>query len=287
MRRLCGAPDPTDDDTMSNAGVPWQQRVHTVAQLPAKVTHLLANHPWLESPVLSTMVLSTGALVLAAWTARAVWERRHHTLVEHRIARRLVLSGVSSLLVVTGTGLAVNSYVGYVPSISALQSTVGTSVDVPAALVPAIGVVGTTPRHPLASGDYRHAHVVVLRVPVGGPHGGRRPVEVYLPQGYADPRNATRRYPVVYLLHGFPGRAVDWIDGGGLIGTADTLTQHGLIPPMIIVMPQVARSPFTDSECLNLPGGEQDETFLTTRSPARWTPRSVRRPRGPVGRSAA
>src|SRR5438876_6698142 len=35
--------------------------------------------------------------------------------------------------------------------------------------------------------------------------GGRsQQVEVYLPPGYA--QNATQRYPVFYLLHGFPGR---------------------------------------------------------------------------------
>ncbi len=34
--------------------------------------------------------------------------------------------------------------------------------------------------------------------------GGRRqPVYVYLPPGYA---SGTSRYPVIYLLHGFPGR---------------------------------------------------------------------------------
>ena len=35
--------------------------------------------------------------------------------------------------------------------------------------------------------------------------GGRRqPVDVYLPPGYA--RHPARRYPVLYLLHGVPGR---------------------------------------------------------------------------------
>src|SRR5207248_2359500 len=40
--------------------------------------------------------------------------------------------------------------------------------------------------------------------------GGRsQDVYVYLPPGYSD--NPTRRYPVVYLLHGFPGRPLAFL----------------------------------------------------------------------------
>lgn len=249
-----------------SSGVPWQQRVHSVAPLPDKLTHLLKRQPWLENPLLSASVITLGVLLLAAWALRARWECRHDRPVAHRLMRRVALAAASFLLLATGSGLAVNSYVGYVPSLSALHPTVGTTVDVPTG-VPAGDIADQVRQHLSVSGAGLRARVVLLRVPVGGQHGGRRPVEVYLPAGYLDPRNAGRHYPVAYLLHGYPGRAVDWLDGGGLLGTADTLTQQGLIPPMIIAMPQVARSPFTDSECLNLPGGEQDETFLTDTLP--------------------
>ena len=240
--------------------------MHTVAPLPDKVAHLLKRQPWLERPLLAVTVISLGLLLVAAWALRAGWEHRHARQAAHRTVRRTVLGAASSLLLVTGSGLAVNSYVGYVPTLAALHGTVGTTVALPGGPVPALDLAGQSRLHSSNAAGLR-SRVVLLRVPVGGPHGDRRPVEVYLPAGYLDPRNDARQYPVVYLLHGYPGRAVDWLDGGGLRGTADTLIEQGLIPPMIVVMPQVARTPFTDSECLNLPGGDPDETFLTDTLP--------------------
>jgi enterochelin esterase-like enzyme len=58
---------------------------------------------------------------------------------------------------------------------------------------------------------------------------------VYLPHGYdADP---TRRYPVVYMLHGIGGDKAEWI-GYGLLQSARELMATGQIEPFIIVMPQ-------------------------------------------------
>ena len=41
--------------------------------------------------------------------------------------------------------------------------------------------------------------------PLGDPH--ERPLWVYLPPGYAV---ETRRYPAVYLLHGYGGNVASW-----------------------------------------------------------------------------
>ena len=60
------------------------------------------------------------------------------------------------------------------------------------------------------------------------------PYEIYLPPGYAA---ATRRYPVVYLLHGMAGSDHQWQDLG-IAATADRLIAAGTISPLIIVMPE-------------------------------------------------
>nr|WP_321787531.1 alpha/beta hydrolase-fold protein [Paraburkholderia sp. J94] len=61
------------------------------------------------------------------------------------------------------------------------------------------------------------------------------PYLVYLPSGYhAD----AARYPVLYLLHGNNGDAMDWITQGDLQTAADTLIARHEIPPVVIVMPQ-------------------------------------------------
>jgi enterochelin esterase-like enzyme len=62
-----------------------------------------------------------------------------------------------------------------------------------------------------------------------------REVRVYLPPSY--PRDTTRRYPVVVLLHGWPGGEGNWAGEGGAQGTLDSLEASGQIPEVIAVMP--------------------------------------------------
>jgi enterochelin esterase-like enzyme len=57
---------------------------------------------------------------------------------------------------------------------------------------------------------------------------------VYLPPDYA---TATRRYPVVYLLHGYTDDESGWIQFGEVNEAADRAIAARDIPPMIIVMP--------------------------------------------------
>ncbi len=57
---------------------------------------------------------------------------------------------------------------------------------------------------------------------------------VYLPPDYAA---SSRRYPVVYLLHGYTDDESGWIQFGEVSLAADRAIAKGEIPPMIIVMP--------------------------------------------------
>jgi S-formylglutathione hydrolase FrmB len=57
---------------------------------------------------------------------------------------------------------------------------------------------------------------------------------VYLPSDY---RLSTRRYPVVYLLHGFTDDESAWIQFGEVNLAADRAIARREIPPLIIVMP--------------------------------------------------
>lgn len=57
---------------------------------------------------------------------------------------------------------------------------------------------------------------------------------VYLPPDYAD---SARRYPVVYLLHGFTDNESAWVQFGEVNRAADKGIEAGSIPPLIIVMP--------------------------------------------------
>lgn len=57
---------------------------------------------------------------------------------------------------------------------------------------------------------------------------------IYLPPDY---ETSQRRYPVVYLLHGFSDNDMGWIQFGEANMTADKAIASGEIPSMIIVMP--------------------------------------------------
>jgi len=80
-----------------------------------------------------------------------------------------------------------------------------------------------------------------------------RPLLVYLPPSYA--QDATRRYPTLYLLHGFGGSPQSWVNGnyqGLSLGRAmDSLIAAQAVKEFIIVMPDGANalhgSVFTNS----------------------------------------
>ncbi len=65
-----------------------------------------------------------------------------------------------------------------------------------------------------------------------------RPLLVYLPPGYPDPDG--RRYPVLYLLHGFDDSPAIWsggFQGVDLTRVMDSLIGAGRLPPMLVAMP--------------------------------------------------
>jgi S-formylglutathione hydrolase FrmB len=67
-----------------------------------------------------------------------------------------------------------------------------------------------------------------------------RTVIVYLPPGY-DEESKDKRYPVLYLLHGYASSLRDWTSGAyqgmNIQVTMDSLIQQNKIQPLLIVMP--------------------------------------------------
>lgn len=76
--------------------------------------------------------------------------------------------------------------------------------------------------------------------------GRRQEVYVYLPSGYAS--HPARRYPVLYLLHGFPGRPLAWLETVRMGVIDDTMSADGRAQPAILVMPFGSTGTFTDKE---------------------------------------
>jgi S-formylglutathione hydrolase FrmB len=88
---------------------------------------------------------------------------------------------------------------------------------------------------------------VFVRSPALG--GRSQETYVYLPSGYSsDPR---RRYPVLYLLHGFPGRPLAFITTVRLGVLEDALTARHRAQPLILVMPFGSTGTYSDKEWTN------------------------------------
>jgi enterochelin esterase-like enzyme len=73
---------------------------------------------------------------------------------------------------------------------------------------------------------------------------------IYLPAAYQ--RDHNRRFPVVYLLHGYPtiphNSDIDWIQQGNVDHILDQAINSGAIPPLIVVMPDIKRSWAVDGD---------------------------------------
>jgi S-formylglutathione hydrolase FrmB len=82
---------------------------------------------------------------------------------------------------------------------------------------------------------------------------------VVLPAGYDD--HPTRRYPVIYFLHGLPGSSVSYQGNDWLI---DALSAVG---SAILVFPQGARGSDTDPEYLDWGKGRNWGTYVGTEVP--------------------
>lgn len=104
---------------------------------------------------------------------------------------------------------------------------------------------GFAPPHDPA---YVQTHGVTqhIRVASAALGGRRQPVDVYLPPGYA--AYPHRRYPVMYLLHGFPGRPGAFLQTVRAGVVEDVLVAVHRLRPMILVMPFGSTGSFTDKE---------------------------------------
>lgn len=89
-----------------------------------------------------------------------------------------------------------------------------------------------------------------------------RNVYVYLPPQYFQPAYRRYRFPVMELIHGFPGQPQDWITVVGITTTLSTLIRQGLAKPVVLVMPDANGARGVSLQCLNQVHGPQDATFL-------------------------
>jgi len=151
---------------------------------------------------------------------------------------------------------AINRHFSYIPSFAALGGHYSPDL---------IGSSNVSDLMRIAdSGGGLPPHGVVVHAMLAGPHSGiSRRGYVYLPRAYFDPTQRNRRFPVLYMLHGSPGVAADWLRGGFIDRAMDYLLAHGTIAPFIVVLPDVNGGYTRDTECQDIVGGPQVQTYLT------------------------
>lgn len=85
-------------------------------------------------------------------------------------------------------------------------------------------------------------------------------VIVRLPEHY-DPHSA-QQYPVILALHGYPGNPKAFARIDGFYDGLDRAARTKLMASAIVVMPQINYPRTLDTECVDIPGGPQAETWL-------------------------
>ena len=101
-----------------------------------------------------------------------------------------------------------------------------------------------------------------LSIPSPALGGRAQEAYVYLPSGYA--QHPHRRYSVLYLLHGFPGRPLAFLQTVQMGIVDDTLTARRRAQPLILVMPFGSTGTFNDQEWVNgIGAGNGWSTFVS------------------------
>jgi enterochelin esterase-like enzyme len=116
---------------------------------------------------------------------------------------------------------------------------------------------------------------------------GRRRQEVYayLPSGYA--QHPERRYPVLYLLHGFPGRPLAFLETVQMGVIDDALTARRRAQAVILVMPFGSTGTFADKEWVDGASPHDGWGTFVARDVVRAIDQRYRTIRGARGRAIA
>lgn len=204
----------------------------------------------LTSPVLLWIV---GALaVIVPVGLIVVWGRGPGGLGGRLL--RLVGVVVCQVLAIGAVGLYANNEYGFYTSwgeVIGESDAGGGAIDL-TGLVPGNGSQGTV-------------KTITVRVPgAKGPEAARLPVLVWLPKQYDELRNRLTKFPTLMVLPGQPSTPQAMFNGFGFAAQATQAIDSGKVPPFIAVFPPLMIAAPRDTECTNVPGGPQAETWLAT-----------------------
>jgi S-formylglutathione hydrolase FrmB len=207
-----------------------------------------------------TIVLALMLTVLAPVTCLLLWNR----LGSHRGARlagRAALVVSCQLLAVLSAGLMLNRHYGFYTSWNELLGRSSLPAVSPAAAPGSLDrIYARQLRNAARSG---HGLIVPWVIPGVASGLPARRALVYLPALYGDPAAVSVRFPVLELLHGFPGRPESWTGPLDLQRILDAQITSRQSVPFIAVMPTQNLAYPRDTQCVDVAQGPRVDTYLT------------------------
>ncbi|MFJ8429849.1 alpha/beta hydrolase [Kitasatospora sp. NPDC094019] len=176
----------------------------------------------------------------------------------------------TQLAVLVAMGLIANGYFGFYSSWSDLLGTngkPGTVVDHQPNAASTLSVTGEKNMYS-AQGSARDRSGLIQEVSVRGTQSGlSSDAFVYLPPQYFQPEYAQSRFPMALVLAGYPGSAEKLITLMQYPASALTAIEEKKLPPTVLVLMRPTLVGNRDTECMDVPGGPQVETFFTSDLP--------------------
>ncbi|WP_438295356.1 alpha/beta hydrolase [Streptomyces sp. HUAS TT7] len=205
--------------------------------------------------VLCTVLLSLVVVWLWPRLARQGWRP---------VVARVGLMCAVQLLLFSSVGLAANKSFLFYDSWADLfgrQDGVGV-LDAKAAASPGVKVDGKQKVDVPGAGKPSIGGEVQRVTVQGAKSRIVTPAYVYLPPEYFQKGYEKKSFPATVVLTGFPGTAENLIKGLHYPKTAWTLSKEKKTQPMILVMMRPTVAPPRNTQCIDIPGGPQTETFF-------------------------
>ncbi|GGQ49702.1 alpha/beta hydrolase [Couchioplanes azureus] len=224
---------------------------------------------------MSDIVITSGwviALVIALTVAAAVatakfWDRgRFRTL--HRAFGLLVVQ----LLVLLSIGAVINRGANFYVTLGELfgqgkEDSYAASLPQQAPTLSADGAGQDGLARWIADHPPRPGQGTLIPAMLAGPRTGYRlPAQIYLPPGYAT-TPATRKFPVVLFLAGYPGTHYSWSKSVGVPAALDRAIGAKHLAPVIAVLAEQDPVRGRDSECVDSAHGIRADTYLSSDVP--------------------
>lgn len=220
--------------------------------------------------LLAALLLAAALFIATVW----LWPRLSRQGVLPVLGRVGALLG-TQLALIAALGLAANDSFGFYASWADLFGR----EKAPGVVVDAMGspqdggmrVLGNVhaglPGGPSPRGSGQIQQIAIA----GGVSGITSTAYVYLPPEYF--REPAARFPAVLVLTGYPGTAEALYKKLKYPEIAARQVRQGAERPMVLVMMRPTVAPPRDTECTDVPGGPQTETFFARDLPRALTAR--------------